>query len=37
MSGALASKRYRDAHQLLIDYERKRLHMEPVPAKAPAH
>lgn len=37
MRGALASNRYRDAYQLLIDYERKRLRMEPVPAKAPAH
>ncbi|WP_017463527.1 hypothetical protein [Dyella ginsengisoli] len=34
---ALSANRYRDANQLLIDYERKRLRMEPVSAKAPSH
>lgn len=34
---ALASKRYRAANQLLIDYERLRLHLEPVSAKVDQH
>lgn len=34
---ALAAKHYRMANQLLIDYERYRLKMEPVSAHAPRH
>lgn len=34
---ALVSKNYRMANQLLIDFERKKLHDEPVSSKPPAH
>ncbi|HEU4669235.1 MAG TPA: hypothetical protein VFR91_00885 [Dyella sp.] len=34
---ALASKNYRMANQLLIDFERKKLHAEPVSATPPSH
>ena len=34
---ALQSKNYRLANQLLIDFERKKLHAEPVSTKPPSH
>ncbi|MCP1373302.1 hypothetical protein [Dyella lutea] len=34
---ALVSKNYRMANQLLIDFERKKLHAEPVSSKPPSH